>query len=190
MGASRERSEKAGCTDVPNTSGGVKEGFELGYSASQLNLLALPSLPLSDRKVLPKKLSAIYFVLSESNEILYIGRAICLYNRWNRWEHHKQSQLDRLVNIRIAWMEVNNRALLPRVEYALIKYFSPPLNLINNALIPTKGLGQSPRKHEIKVRLNDQELKILRAEAKRRDVSVSEIIRDYLKTLSREAQAS
>lgn len=42
------------------------------------------------------------------------------------------------------------------------------------------------RENAIKVRLNDQELRILQAEAKRRDISISEVIRDYLKELGRE----
>lgn len=200
MAAPGERSVKARCSDVSNIERGIEESSEIGRDSSQLNVdpLTLPSLLLSDRKSLPKKVSAIYFAISPRNEVVYIGRAVCLHRRWAGQKHHKRVQLEELGGVRIAWMQVSDPALLPDIESGLINHFDPPLNLINSGFVSRRRLKareskpreSKARRNEIKVRLNDQELKILRAEAQRRDVSVSEVIRDYLKTLNKEPQAS
>ena len=47
----------------------------------QINPLDLPFVPLKQRNDLPET-PAVYFVISEEAEILYIGQAINLRNRW------------------------------------------------------------------------------------------------------------
>ncbi|MEG4798777.1 hypothetical protein QUA69_27325 [Microcoleus sp. LAD1_D1] len=99
--------------------------------------LSLPSLPLVDRVQLPV-CPAVYFVL-ESDRILYIGRSGNLKQRWVI--HHRYSQLQRLNNVRIAWLECSDASLLPEIEAALIEYFQPSLN---GELIPSVA-GKPPR---------------------------------------------
>ena len=121
--------------------GSVKEICEGGISSNlvQVDLRWLPSLLLSERKNFPKKVSAIYFAISAKDEVLYIGRAKCLYNRWNLNTHHKQRYLEGLANVRIAWMQVSDSSLLPEIERALINHFKPPCNGVDKALVSPGG---------------------------------------------------
>lgn len=64
--------------------------------------------------------------MSENGKILYIGRSINLASRWN--DHHRYSELKDIKNVRIAWLECNDESLLPQIEEAMIKHFSPYLN--------------------------------------------------------------
>jgi len=90
----------------------------------QINPSTLPSLPLTERSTLPT-CPAVYFVMAE-NQILYIGRAINLRQRWNA--HHRYIQLKPKTNVRIAWLECSEPILLPKIESALIEQFRPLLN--------------------------------------------------------------
>lgn len=92
---------------------------------SEINPLDLPSVPLIEKDRLPQ-LAAIYFVISENGKILYIGRSINLASRWNN--HHRYSELKEIRNVRIAWLGCNDESLLPQIEEAMIKHFSPYLN--------------------------------------------------------------
>jgi DNA-binding Xre family transcriptional regulator len=85
----------------------------------------LPSLPLSRRKELPKK-SGIYFALDSLEVVQYIGQSINIRNRWVN--HHRQSELDVVGNVNIAYLEVSEPSLLNEIEWALIEHFNPPLN--------------------------------------------------------------
>ena len=87
-----------------------------------LDLSALPSLPLSDRKQFPA-IPCIYFAMS-SGRVQYVGRSENLKARW--YGHHKLKELSKDSNI--AWLEVSNYELLPAIEAALIQWFEPPLN--------------------------------------------------------------
>ena len=95
----------------------------------QVNPLALPSLPLTEKQNLPR-LPAIYFALGNSDEILYIGRSKNLAARWN--VHHRYTELKTIGNVRIAWLHCSDESLLSEIEEALIKYFVPPLNRTPN----------------------------------------------------------
>lgn len=84
----------------------------------------LPSLPLEDRKAFPK-CAAIYFVI-KGKKILYIGKTTSLWKRWIA--HHRQSQLEKIKEVRIAWIKVRSRKSLSAAESALIQFFKPVLN--------------------------------------------------------------
>jgi len=88
------------------------------------DIQALPSMPFSDYARLPN-LRAIYFVLSESAEILYIGRTDSLAMRWR--QHHLRARLRQMKNISIAWLEIDAESARP-TEILLINQFRPPLN--------------------------------------------------------------
>ncbi|MEI2582370.1 GIY-YIG nuclease family protein [Scytonema sp. PRP1] len=94
-------------------------------NASTIDPLTLPSLPLGERKQLPR-CSAVYFVLAE-NRILYIGKTVNLLQRWAA--HHRWSEFVKLFpTVRIAWLECSDETLLTEIEPLLIKEFSPELN--------------------------------------------------------------
>src|SRR5262245_28258468 len=90
-----------------------------------IDFMTLPSVPLDDRATLPN-IAAIYFVLSEANTILYIGRSKALSSRWKT--HGRLSQLTKLPHIRIAWLAVSSPGLLPEIEKACIQHFQPEYN--------------------------------------------------------------
>lgn len=90
-----------------------------------LNLSALPSVPLSNRKQLPSILG-IYFAIDSLGVVQYIGQSINIRNRW--LNHHRQSELNVVGNVSIAYLEVSEPSLLSEIEWALIEYFNPPLN--------------------------------------------------------------
>ena len=98
----------------------------LAIDPEDLNPLALPSLSLESRHNLPDK-SAIYFVLDEDDEILYIGKAVSLVKRWRG--HHRLAQLEQLGNVRIAWMECD-ALLINSLETGCITHFKPLFNKI------------------------------------------------------------
>jgi len=94
-------------------------------NASTIDPLTLPSLPLGERKQLPK-CSGIYFVIKDG-DILYVGRTANLYQRW--LAHHIWQHLyDVSGELRVAWLECSDTELLPAVEKAMIAHFKPPLN--------------------------------------------------------------
>ncbi|PHJ56373.1 hypothetical protein VF14_35065 [Nostoc linckia z18] len=102
-----------------------------------VNPLTLPSLSLQERRSLPE-CAAVYFVLNSSSEILYIGRANNLAQRW--LAHHRWTQLTAMGDgIRIAWLECSDPVLLPIIEIALIRHFQP---ILNNSPIPNVENGK------------------------------------------------
>jgi GIY-YIG catalytic domain len=89
-----------------------------------INLATLPSIALENRRTFPQ-CSCIYIARS-GEEILYIGKAINLAQRWR--QHHRQAELESMEEVKITWLEVSDPGLLPVVEKALIQYFKPQLN--------------------------------------------------------------
>lgn len=96
----------------------------LVINPKDINPLALPSLPLELRRNLPRK-SALYFVFDKDDEMLYIGKAINLFKRWQG--HHKLPELEQLENVRIAWMECD-AVIMDSSETTFIAHFQPLLN--------------------------------------------------------------
>lgn len=101
------------------------------FTLKSFDLSSLPSLPLSDRSQLPS-CAAVYFALSASGRVLYVGQSIDLRERLRR--HHRVALLDALGDVRIAWLKESNSLALRRIETALIKHFNPPLNKIPSFL--------------------------------------------------------
>lgn len=92
---------------------------------TEINPLALPSLPLKERSLLPAT-SCIYFAIDCQGVVQYIGRSLNLQQRW--MQHHRQSDLEKVDGVQIAWLAIDTPELLPEIERALIEWFSPPLN--------------------------------------------------------------
>lgn len=86
--------------------------------------LALPSVPLDSRKLLPTS-PCIYFAIDGLGNVQYIGRSVNPRQRWAA--HHRQSDLESIGEVRIAYLTCE-ASLLSAVEAALIEWFDPPLN--------------------------------------------------------------
>ncbi len=93
---------------------------------ADINLLTLPSLPLEQRSQLPTT-PCIYFAIDFQDQVQYIGRATNAKLRWGC--HHQYSKLQAMGDVKIAYLLINERRLLPQIEQALIDWFQPPLNV-------------------------------------------------------------
>lgn len=72
-----------------------------------LEIDLLLSLPIPRRDELTKG-GAVYFVIDETDEILYIGKAKNLKRRWKA--HHCCADLDKPKSTRVAWLPVKSEA--------------------------------------------------------------------------------
>lgn len=95
------------------------------FSVDSVDPLTLPFVWFAERSGFPCEM-AVYFVISGTDEVLYIGRTKDLFARWQN--HHRLKQFAQIQDIRIAWIAINDAILLPLIEKALIDHFSPPLN--------------------------------------------------------------
>lgn len=101
-----------------------------------LNLLQLPSVPLSERKQLPE-CAAIYFAIDAKNRVLYIGQAKNLLARWRHHHRiHKLEEIDQEFSVRLAWQAWNEENL-SEAEKGFIKIFQP---LLNNTEVETPAV--------------------------------------------------
>ena len=90
-----------------------------------LDLASLPSVPLAEKDKLPAS-PGIYFAIDSFSTIQYIGLSVNVKHRWG--QHHRYKQLLSLGGIKLAWLIVDNIALLSEIEKALIAHFKPVLN--------------------------------------------------------------
>lgn len=86
-----------------------------------LDIFSLPALPLADRAFFPD-IPALYFVIC-ADEIVYIGQTKSLLKRW--LGHDRLRVYKQFPSVRIAWIEVDDIWLLPQLEHACIRYFTP-----------------------------------------------------------------
>ena len=91
---------------------------------SEINLSALPSVPLGEKSQLPVT-SCIYLAIDSQGIVQYVGKASSLRLRWTN--HHRYAQLQEMSGVAIAYIETPSQ-LLDSVEIALIEWFAPPLN--------------------------------------------------------------
>ncbi|MEP0873814.1 GIY-YIG nuclease family protein [Trichocoleus desertorum AS-A10] len=105
---------------------------------SDVHLLELPYLELSQRSILPA-CPAIYFALDSENRVLYVGRATNLLARWK--DHHRFDQLKRLSRsgtIKLAWLDCSSTPdLLEQAESYFLKLYHP---LLNQTRVPAKKI--------------------------------------------------
>jgi excinuclease UvrABC nuclease subunit len=84
----------------------------------------LPAVLFAEREALPK-ISAVYFALSMTGEVLYVGATNDLRQRWRT--HHRIPRLETLGCTSIAWYACPEEATA-ELECAMIQHFQPPLN--------------------------------------------------------------
>src|SRR6266508_2332056 len=96
-------------------------------NVNEIKPLSLPSVSLSERNSLPATPS-IYFVVSETEEMLYIGQTINLQKRW--LSHHRTRQLTSFSCVKICWLALDGITPdeLALLEEECIAYFKPVLN--------------------------------------------------------------
>ena len=124
------------------------QGQHMNFNASQIDPLALPSVPFLSRHLLPE-VTGIYFLLSQIGEVLYIGQAQNICDRWKG--HHRTPNVNSTHALKIAWVEVDS-AFLNKVEAAWIKLYCPPLNGV-------APLGRTKRKRSSNERLTSADLR-------------------------------
>lgn len=87
-----------------------------------INVNDLPSVEFSDRLSVPR-IAGVYFVLDASGDVLYIGSARLLRDRW--LQHNKIDIFQHFGAERIAWLALDS---IRTVEKQLIIAMKPPLN--------------------------------------------------------------
>jgi predicted GIY-YIG superfamily endonuclease len=101
---------------------------------------SVPSLPILERSKLPQ-VSAIYFVITPSNKLLYIGQTKNLFNRF--LQHHRYQQfIETSAECRIAWFEFDesDSVGMPLIEDELITLLDSEYN---GAAHPTDRRGKA-----------------------------------------------
>jgi hypothetical protein len=129
---------------------------------SLLDVKSLPSVPLGNKQKLPLQ-SGIYFAIDSNDTIQYIGMSKNIRFRWE--QHHKLKELKQMQGIRISYLIMEDFALLPQVEQALITWFKP---LLNQTLPLHDGNKKASKKEPssnyfpdlIRSRLDDQNLTV------------------------------
>jgi hypothetical protein len=156
----------------------------------KVDITALPSLGLEDRKLLPRE-SGIYFVTGGDGALLYVGTSVDIGQRW--LSHHVTPVLLSLDGVRIAWMSVPPNEDRATLERALIKELCPSLNVVG---VPR--LGRLPARQSeyvtVNVRLPEDIHRELTALAAEEDRSLNgEIVyavRQYIAARRRPPQPS
>jgi hypothetical protein len=92
-----------------------------------IDLNSLPWLPLEARSAFPRQ-PAIYFAINRDGEVQYIGISQDPKRRWA--QHHRYEDLQESKGVKIAYLFVEDVALLRPIESALIAWFRPPLNVV------------------------------------------------------------
>lgn len=135
-----------------------------------LRIDQLSSLPLTSKQLLPK-IPALYFVISEAEQVLYVGATQSLGTRWQ--SHHRLRQLDQYANVRIAWLPVADSAERQRLERQAIEQFQP---LFNETPVPR----MPGDKVTVGFKCSPQIFAVIRGIAKAEDRAVSTVIRRLL----------
>jgi hypothetical protein len=156
----------------------------MNLELTRVDPLGLPSLPLTWRKAFPKSAPVIYFVLSQSDELLYIGRSVDLNTRWK--SHHKLKEFDETV--RVAWLEISDGALLAEIEEMLIERFQPCLNG-RNILAKTGYQRQKWVGGKKTINFSFQELEALQEICHLTGRSETDILREALRRYVKELKA-
>lgn len=88
----------------------------------------MTKVPVNNLKALPS-VSGIYLVYDADGEVIYIGQAKNIHQRWKSG-HHKLGEIitECGTNAYISWVEVPEW-LLNRAENAAVRFYKPRLNL-------------------------------------------------------------
>lgn len=95
------------------------------FDPKSIDPLSLPSVPLNGKDKLPTS-PGIYFALSATGKILYIGRAGEFKSRWR--DHRHYPVLYFIEKVRVAYWKLDSKNNLSDIEQELINFHKPPLN--------------------------------------------------------------
>jgi hypothetical protein len=115
--------------------------------SNSINPLLLPSVPFSERKLLPP-VRGIYLVLRQA-KVIYVGLAVDIHEYWR--SHILIPKLQTLPDIRIAWKPVEELPLEP-IEKSLIEKLQPPFKTkdVTQPKNPSGWLEQYTKTKELK----------------------------------------
>lgn len=105
------------------------------FQPERVDLKALDSISVDFTKPSIEGLpscAGIYFVISASEEILYIGKSVNIARRWTN--HSRRIEVIENAGARIAWMLISDKSLLSQIEMALLNWFDPVLSRHKNSL--------------------------------------------------------
>jgi hypothetical protein len=148
----------------------------MSVNIEQIDPFLLSSVALGQRDFLPV-INAIYFAIKDT-EILYIGKASNLYQRWQR--HHRINQLQSFDNVIIAWLPIVDLGDIDKLEEACIKRFNP---LLNSVVIP-KELTLGDKRKPTSIRLSEDAMQLRKLLAQHLGVSESAVIELAIRELA------
>ena len=93
---------------------------------ANIDPLTLPSIPLSDRHLLPDA-AGVYLAVDDSGTVQYIDKSKNLRQRWING-HHRWKELLAVAGVRLVWLQVSDPVFIPAIEEALIAQLQPALN--------------------------------------------------------------
>ena len=132
-------------------------------------LAEFPILSLESKGCLPPCVAA-YLVIA-NNVVFYVGQTTNLHRRW--LNHHRFKEFQKLENVQICWLEVDDPSLLRQLEKSLIQFFDPEMHW--------KNLGETKRLTiNIPVSLHQAFKQKAAGEGKTLAGKVSQLICDYL----------
>lgn len=108
-----------------------------------INPFDLPSVFLTEKQKLPK-ISAVYFAITPSGKIAYIGSTSNLYTRI--YSHGKREEFSDFRYIKIAWFECASD-IRESLEYRFINKFRPILNRRGMPSTPEEDIEENPSLH-------------------------------------------
>lgn len=111
---------------------------------SSINLLALPSVRLEERAILPT-VPCVYLAIDNQGLVQYVGMSNNPRKRWQA--HHRGIELALLGGVRIAYLALD-ASLLPEIERAMITHFCPPLNQPISDSLPASHAERKTRRSE------------------------------------------
>lgn len=109
------------------------------FTASEIDVFSLPSVPIKLRLTLPS-VTGIYFVIDRFNVVRYIGLSRNIRTRWYAGAHHVFDYLSKEDGAKIAYLEITDVSLLKTAEVVFIKHFKPDLNKSNGGQMGAKEI--------------------------------------------------
>lgn len=141
------------------------------HESSAIVLDTLPTVAVNARQSLPPE-SAVYFALSDTGRVLYIGATVHLQRRW-RW-HETLQKLAELQCATIAY-HLCRVEELNTLECAMIAHYTPPLNAPR--FIPSHHVYQNIKAaHPTGIRMSSDDKGLLRALARQSGITMTAVL--------------
>lgn len=99
----------------------------VSINPESINVKELPCFSLLERLVLPQT-KAVYFVLNDNGEVIYIGSTTNLRKRF--YKHHHEEEFLTLTQGKIAWLTLEPSIYAEDIESRCIYFFKPKWNRI------------------------------------------------------------